>query len=62
MSWWKGSTRTGKSALNRTFPPFPPYPRECKKQDRSRNKNRRSAARCGGNILSFSPPSKSRPL
>eukprot|EP00965_Chrysotila_dentata_P096899 3202291-Pleurochrysis_carterae.AAC.1 len=28
MSWWKGSTRTGKSALNRTFLPLRPYPRE----------------------------------
>eukprot|EP00965_Chrysotila_dentata_P145509 4806289-Pleurochrysis_carterae.AAC.1 len=26
MSWWKGSTRTGKSALNRTFPSLRPYP------------------------------------
>eukprot|EP00965_Chrysotila_dentata_P061486 2036194-Pleurochrysis_carterae.AAC.1 len=33
MSWWKGSTRTGKSALNRSFPPLRPYPRECKKQE-----------------------------
>eukprot|EP00965_Chrysotila_dentata_P081198 2680546-Pleurochrysis_carterae.AAC.1 len=61
MSWWKGSTRTGKAALNRTFPPLRPYLRECKKQERSRNKER-SAAMCGGNILGFSPPSKSRPL
>eukprot|EP00965_Chrysotila_dentata_P002707 88463-Pleurochrysis_carterae.AAC.1 len=61
MSWWKGSTRTGTSALDRTFPPLRPYPREYKTKERSRNKER-SAAMCGGNILSFSPPSKSRPL
>eukprot|EP00965_Chrysotila_dentata_P047641 1579867-Pleurochrysis_carterae.AAC.1 len=42
MSWWKGSTRTEKSALNRTFPPrLPPYPRECKKQERSQRESDR---------------------
>eukprot|EP00965_Chrysotila_dentata_P125520 4150006-Pleurochrysis_carterae.AAC.1 len=61
MSWWKGSMRTGKSALKRTFPPLRPYPRESKIQERLRNKER-SAEMCGGNIFCFSPPSKSRPL
>eukprot|EP00965_Chrysotila_dentata_P036965 1230109-Pleurochrysis_carterae.AAC.1 len=59
MLSWKGSTRTGKSALNRTSPPLRPYTRESAKS-RKGHEVKSDRQQCAEATSEASPRRRSR--